>query len=120
DAESDVAVMKGIASMFTPIGAFSFMIFNLFCPPCFAAIGATAREMGSAKWAWTAIGYQMLTGYVLAFISNQLGSVLFYGQPFGVGAVLAIVLILAVIYLVARPAYDQRKRTLHTSGRVNA
>ncbi len=116
DAENDAAVMSGISSMFTPIGAFSFMIFNLFCPPCFAAIGATYREMGSRKWAWTAIGYQIITGYVMAFISNQLGSTLFYGKPFGAGAVLSILFILAILYLTVRPAYDQRRRTLPAAG----
>ncbi len=120
DAENDVAVMKGIASMFTPIGAFSFMMFNLFCPPCFAAIGATAREMGSRKWTWSAIGYQFLTGYVLAFVSYQLGSVLFYGQPFGAGAVIAIVLIAAIVYLVVRQGYDERAHALRTTGRADA
>ncbi|SHH99294.1 ferrous iron transport protein B [Sporobacter termitidis DSM 10068] len=104
DPENTQALMDGISSMFTQVGAFSFMLFNLFNPPCFAAIGATSREMGSLKWTMLAIGYQVALGYALAFIANQLGSVIFAGASFGVGAVIAILVIAAVIFLMVRPA----------------
>ena len=104
DPDNDMAVMQGISSMFTAMGAFSFMLFNLFCPPCIAAIGVTSREMGSKKWAWAAIGYQLVLGYVLAFIAYQLGSTIFFGASFGFGQVLASLIVVAIIYLIARPA----------------
>jgi ferrous iron transport protein B len=114
DTENDTAVMQGIASMFTSTGAFSFMIFNLFCPPCIAAMGATSREMGSRKWTWAAIGYQTLVGYSLAFISFQLGSVLFLGGRFGVGTALALLLVIGIVYLIARPA-SRRNPAMRTA-----
>ena len=103
DPENDVLVAQGIARMFTTMGAFSFMILNIFDPPCIVAMSTTMREMASRKWGWLAIGYQALVGYVLAFVSYQLGS-LFYGASFGVGQTIAVVVSLAVIYWIARPA----------------
>ena len=103
DAGNTALVMKGIASMFTAVSAFSFMILNIFDPPCIVAMATTAREMNSRKWTAIAIGYQVLVGYGLAFISFQLGS-LFAGASFGAGQFIAVVLIALIIYLVARPA----------------
>ena len=111
DAEDETAVMSGIASMFTQLGALSFMLFNLFNPPCFAAIGATSREMGSFKWTMAAFGYQTLLGYAVAFVVNQLGQV-FLGQSFGFGAGLAVALIaLVVVLLLRRPSASGPART---------
>lgn len=101
DTENTQAVMTGLTSMFTSLGAFSFMIFNLFCPPCFAAIGATRREMGSFKWTMIAFGYQVLAGYTLAFVVNQLGSV-FLGGAFGVGPAIAIAFLVILVFLLVR------------------
>ncbi len=117
DPDNTQAVVTGISSMFTSIGAFSFMIFNLFCPPCFAAIGATSREMGARKWTFFALGYQTLVGYTLAFMSYQLGSVLFLGQSFGVGAAIAAALLLVIIYLIVRPG-SRRNTPLRRAGSV--
>ena len=86
------------------------MAFNLLCAPCFAAIGAIKREMGNAKWTWAAIGYQTLLAYVVAFIIFQLGSVFVLGQPFGVGAVIAVALIALIVWLMARKGYDPSKK----------
>ena len=102
DPENDALVSQGIAAMFTTMGAFSFMILNIFDPPCIVAMATTMREMGSKKWGWIAIGYQAVVGYVLAFVSYQLGS-LFFGASFGVGQILAVLVSLAVIYWIARP-----------------
>jgi ferrous iron transport protein B len=99
-AEDSPALIAGIASMFTAVGGLSFLIFNLFNPPCFAAIGAIKREMGGWKWTLIAVGYQLLLGYTLAFIVYQLGNVLFMGASFGVGAAIAIVLIGAILWLL--------------------
>ncbi|MCL1632962.1 ferrous iron transport protein B [Sporolactobacillus sp. CPB3-1] len=107
--ENTHALVAGIGSMFTSVSALSFMMFNLFCPPCFAAIGATAREMGGLRWALTALGYQTVLGYTLAFITYQLGSVFFLGHAFGFGAVLAMILVIAALYLLFRPVPESRR-----------
>ena len=78
------------------------MVFNLTCAPCFAAIGAIRREMNSAKWTWFAIGYMTGMAYVMAFIINQLGGTIFYGVPFGIGQVIALVLVAALLWLLFR------------------
>ncbi|HBF37315.1 MAG TPA: ferrous iron transport protein B [Firmicutes bacterium] len=107
NVENNVLVMRGIASMFTAIGAFSFMILNIFDPPCIVAMSTTMREMGSRKWGWIAIGYQVLVGYALAFICYQLGS-LFYGVPFGIGQIIALLVVAAAVFMVVRPASRQK------------
>ena len=107
-SESDPSFISNVASMFTVVSGLSFMVFNLFCPPCFAAIGATKREMGGGKWTWIAIGYQFLVGYVLAFIVNQLGSVWILGRPFGIGAILSVLIIIFILYMLFR-RYDPDK-----------
>ncbi len=89
-----------IAVAYTPIAAYSFMIFNLLCAPCFAAMGAIKREMNSWKWTLGAIGYMCGFAYVAAFIVYQLGSVATGG--FGVGSIMAILALAAVIYLMVR------------------
>ena len=108
--EESVALLASVAGTFTVVSAFSFMAFNLLCAPCFAAIGAIKREMGNAKWTWAAIGYQTLLAYVVAFIIFQLGSVFVLGQPFGVGAVIAVALIALIVWLMARKGYDPSKK----------
>ena len=107
DTENTAAVMKGIASMFTPIAAFSFMILNLFDPPCVVAMSTTGREMNSGKWTAVAIGYQVVVGYCMALITYQLGSWLFYGGTFGVGQIVAIAILALTVILIARPASRQ-------------
>jgi len=99
---ADTAVSAGIAGMFTTIGAFSFMVLNLFDPPCVVAMATIRREMGSRKWGWIAIGYQVVMGYMLAFLSYQLGSWWFFGAGFGIGQVLSLIIITMIIYAVAR------------------
>lgn len=103
DAE-DMELMAGIAGMFTPIAAFSFMILNLFDPPCVVAMATIAREMGDRKWAALAIGFQIMLGYGMAFVAYNIGSWLFYGAAFGIGQVLAIVVSLAALWMIVRPA----------------
>jgi ferrous iron transport protein B len=114
DPDNNAMVAKGIASMFTTMGAFSFMVLNIFDPPCIVAISTTMREMGSKKWGWIAVGYQAFIGYILAFVSFQLGS-LFFGSSFGVGQGIAVLVVLAVIYLIARPARRDSREYLEAS-----
>ena len=91
----------------------AFLIFNLLCAPCFAAIGAIKREMNNAKWTWAAIGWMTVWAYVMALITFNLGKA-FTGGGFGIGAVVAVILIAGLIYLLVRPGYkdEEGSRTL--------
>ena len=111
DADSGAKAIHAMVNTFSAMGGFSFMILNLFDPPCFAAIGAIMREMGSKFWGWFAVLYQMVLGYVLAMITYQLGSWLFYGATFGLGQILSIVCILVMIYFIVRPAPKPELKT---------
>jgi len=99
-AEDGAEIWSLLAGDFTALTAYSFMIFNLLCAPCFAAIGAIKREMNNAKWTWIAIGYMCGFAYVVAMIVYQLG-MLFSGH-FGVGTVVALLLLAGLIYLLLR------------------
>ena len=93
------------------LAAFAFMIFNLLCAPCFAAIGAIKREMNNAKWTWFAIGYQCLFAYAVALMVYQLG-LLFAGAGFGLGTAAALLLAAALVYLLVRKnPYDENHLT---------
>ena len=91
-----------IAAHFTPIAAYSFMIFNLLCAPCFAAMGAIKREMNNPKWALGAIGYMCGFAYVISLIVYQLVGLALGMVSFGLGTVVAVVLLAALIYLLVR------------------
>ena len=91
-----------LAATFTSITGFSFLVFNLLCAPCFAAIGAIKREMNNAGWTWFAIGYQCGFAYVIALIINQIGSI-FTGNANVFGIIVALALIAGMIYLLVRP-----------------
>lgn len=101
-AEDDPMLLAGISAMFTTVTAFSFMVFNMLCAPCFAAIGAIKREMGGWKWTLIAIGYQTGLAYVIAFIINQMGNVIFLGGSFGLGAAIATALTALMLWLLVR------------------
>ena len=93
------------------LAAFAFMIFNLLCAPCFAAIGAIKREMNNAKWTWFAIGYQCVFAYAAALMVYQLG-LLFAGAGFGLGTAAALALLVALVYLLVRKnPYDENHLT---------
>ncbi len=94
-----------IAQHFTALSAYSFLIFNLLCAPCFAAIGAIKREMNNAKWTWFAIGYQTVFAYTVALIVYQLG-LLFTGGSFGIGTIVALILVVGYVWLLARKGHD--------------
>lgn len=91
-----------LAAKFTSITGFSFLVFNLLCAPCFAAIGAIKREMNNAGWTWFAIGYECGFAYVIALIINQIGSI-FTGNANVFGVIVALALIAGMIYLLVRP-----------------
>lgn len=101
-AETDATLWTAVAAHYTALSAFSFMVFNLLCAPCFAAMGAIKREMNNAKWFWFAVGYQTGFAYVISLIIYRLG-LLFTGGGFSVWTVIAIALLAGIIYLMARP-----------------
>lgn len=110
-AENGDEMWSVFAQNFTMISAYSFLVFNLLCAPCFAAIGAIRREMGSGKWTWIAIGYQCLFAYVVSLIIYQIGNLLL-GGTFGLGTVVGIILLAAMVYLMVRPNPEERTRKL--------
>ena len=91
----------------TPIAAYGFLVFNLLCAPCFAAMGAIKREMNNAKWFWFAIGYQCGLAYIVSLCIYQIGT-LAMGGGFGIGTIVAFILILGFVYLLFRP-YKESK-----------
>ncbi|WP_337467999.1 ferrous iron transport protein B [Holdemanella biformis] len=94
-----------LSASFTPLAAYSFMVFNLLCAPCFAAMGAIKREMNNTKWFWIAIGYQCVFAYVCSLIVYQLGS-LINGGSFGFGTIVGFILLIGLIYLLVRPSKE--------------
>lgn len=98
----DASVYTAIAASFTQITGMSFLIFNLLCAPCFAAMGAIKREMNNIKWFWFAIGYECIFAYIIALIVNQLGN-LFTGNVNVIGLIVALILIAGIIYMLFRP-----------------
>lgn len=118
-AEDDPTLLAGIATMFTAVSGYAFLAFNLFNPPCFAAIGAMKREIGGWKWTGIAIAYQTLLAYVVAFIINQLGSVLFLGTGFNVLTALSILFIGGIIWLVVR-SYNPKANAAPVKEKIHA
>ena len=98
----DGSVYDAMAAAFTGITAYSFLVFNLLCAPCFAAIGAIKREMNNRKWTWFAIGYQCVFAYVIALMINQFGG-LFTGSANILGVIVAAALLAGMIYMLVRP-----------------
>ncbi|MDR1800593.1 MAG: ferrous iron transporter B [Lachnospiraceae bacterium] len=108
-SEDGVEIWSSLAAAFTGLAAYSFLVFNLLCAPCFAAMGAIKREMNNAKWFWIAIGYQCGFAYIVALCIYQFG-VLFTGGSFGIGAIVAILITVGFFYLLFRP--DRQKAAL--------
>ena len=102
------SVYDAMAAAFTGITAYSFLVFNLLCAPCFAAIGAIKREMNSAKWTWFAIGYQCGFAYVIALMINQFGG-LFTGNANILGVIVAVILLAGIIYMLCKPYKEATK-----------
>ena len=104
----DGSVYDAMAAAFTGITGYSFLVFNLLCAPCFAAIGAIKREMNNAKWTWFAIGYQCGFAYVIALMINQFGN-LFTGSANVLGVIVAVILLAGLIYMLVRPYKEATK-----------
>ena len=101
-AENGWQIWSNMQASFTPLSAYSFLVFNLLCAPCFAAIGAIKREMNSAKWTWFAIGYQCVFAYASAFVVYQLG-MLFTGAANVLGSIIAFAIVAFALYMLFRP-----------------
>jgi len=97
--ENDPTLIGNVAGMFTAASAFAFMAFNMLCAPCFAAIGAIRREMGSWKWTWITLGFQTFTAYIVALVINQVGNFLL-GSGSLVGALTSIIITISVVSIV--------------------
>ena len=101
------------------IAAYSFLVFNLLCAPCFAAMGAIKREMNNAKWFWFAIGYQCLLAYLVSLCIFQFGT-LFTGGGFGIGTVAAIVILIGFLYMLFHPYKESTSLKANTVSSVKA
>ena len=106
-AEDGTEIWGNLASVMTPVASYGFLVFNLLCAPCFAAMGAIKQEMNNAKWFWFAIGYQCGLAYVVSLCIYQIGTLITTGI-FGIGTAVAILLIIGILYLLFRP-YKESK-----------
>ncbi|MGI5985623.1 MAG: ferrous iron transport protein B [Clostridiales bacterium] len=113
-AEDGVEIWGTLAGSFTTLAAYSFLVFNLLCAPCFAAIGAIKREMNNAKWTWFAIGYQTIFAYAVSMCIYQLGN-LFTGGVFGFGTAVALIITVLFVYLLVRRNKNQDNDLTFTS-----
>lgn len=101
-AEDGSEIWGRLAASMTALSAYSFLVFNLLCAPCFAAIGAIKREMNNTKWTWFAIGYQCIFAYAVSLCIYQFG-MLFTGKALGIGTAAAFLVLIGFLYLLFRP-----------------
>ena len=108
-SESGDEIWSMVAADFGPIRAYSFMVFNLLCAPCFAAIGAIRREMGNRKWTWITVGYMCGFAYAVSMVVYQLGGLITGEAAFSAFTVVAVAVLAGLIYLLARKGYGARE-----------
>lgn len=112
-AEDDAGLLAAVATHYTAISAYSFMVFNLLCAPCFAAMGAIKREMNNGKWTLAAIGYMCGFAYLVALIIYQIGGLLLHEVSFGIGTIAAILALAFLVYMMVRKnKYDDNRLTV--------
>ncbi len=118
-AEDGSEVWTALASSYTAVAAYSFLVFNLLCAPCFAAMGAIRREMNNPRWFWFAIGYQCAFAYAVALCVFQLGS-LMTGGGFGIGTIAALLVLAGFIYMLVRKpsSLGSEKRTTKAAASI--
>ena len=119
-SEAGDEIWSLVAADYTAVSAYSFMIFNLLCAPCFAAMGAIKREMNNVKWTLGAIGYMCLWAYVVALIVYQLGGLVTGEVAFGLGTAVAAALMAAILYLLFRKGYQPDRDTRHLTSVADA
>ena len=118
-AEDGQEIWGTLANSMSQVAAYSFLVFNLLCAPCFAAMGAIKREMNNTKWFWFAIGYQCLLAYLVSLCIFQFGT-LFTGGGFGIGTVAAIVILIGFLYMLFRPYKESTSLKANTVSSVKA
>ena len=118
-AEDGAEIWGTLATTMTAVAAYSFLVFNLLCAPCFAAMGAIKREMNNTKWFWFAIGYQTLLAYVVSLCVYQIGTLITTGA-FGVGTVIAFLFVIGFLYLLFRPYKESETLEVHMKGMAGA
>ena len=106
-AEDGAEIWEVLSASMTSVAAYSILVFNILCAPCYAAMGAIKREMNNTKWFWFAIGYQTALAYIVSMCIYQIGTLITTGV-FGVGTVVAFVFVIAFIFLLFRP-YKESK-----------
>ena len=109
-AEDGSEIWGSLAQVMTPIAAYGFLVFNLLCAPCFAAMGAIKREMNSPKWTWFAIGYQCGFAYLVALCINQIGNA-FTGRLHILGLLVAVAVVVFAGYMLLRPYQESDRHT---------
>ncbi|MGN0271837.1 MAG: ferrous iron transport protein B [Lachnospiraceae bacterium] len=118
-AEDGAEIWGTLATTMTGIAAYSFLVFNLLCAPCFAAMGAIKREMNNRKWFWFAIGYQTILAYIVSLCVYQIGTWITAGT-FGIGTVVAILFVIGFIYLLFRPYKESETLKVNVKGMAGA
>ncbi|OYP28226.1 ferrous iron transporter B, partial [Lachnotalea glycerini] len=118
-ADNGSEIWGSLAQSLTMVSAYSFLVFNLLCAPCFAAMGAIKREMNNAKWFWFAVGYQTLLAYVAALCVYQIGNLITTGS-FGLGTVVAFLLIIGFVYLLVRQSGTNKVSNVEVKKVANA
>lgn len=114
-SEEGEEIWGTLAGTYTTAAAYSFLVFNLLCAPCFAAIGAIKREMNNAKWTWFAIGYQCLLAYCVSLCVYQIGTFLTTGA-FGIGLIAALLIVAGFVWLLVRPCKNDGKLRVDMKG----
>lgn len=118
-AEDGTEFWGNLAAVMTPVAAYGYLVFNLLCAPCFAAMGAIKREMNNTKWFWFAIGYQCGLAYVVSLCIYQIGTLITTGT-FGIGTVVAFVLVIGLLYLLFRPYKESDTLKVNVKGMAGA
>ena len=118
-AEDGAEFWGNLASVMTPIAAYGYLVFNLLCAPCFAAMGAIKREMNNTKWFWFAIGYQCGLAYIVSMCIYQIGTLITTGH-FGFGTVVAFLCVIGFIYLLFRPYKESGTLNVNVKSAVKA
>ena len=114
-AEDGAEIWGNLASVMTPIASYGFLVFNLLCAPCFAAMGAIKREMNNAKWFWFAIGYQCVLAYIVSLCIYQIGTLITTGT-FGAGTVVAFLFVIGLLFLLFRPYKESKTLNVNVKG----
>ena len=111
-AENGTEVWGSLANSMTSAAAYSFLVFNLLCAPCFAAMGAIKREMNNRKWFWFAIGYQTLLAYAVSLCVFQIGTLITVGT-FGIGTAISFLIVVFFLFLLFRPYKESKRLTVN-------